>query len=209
MPWYNELARTPLFIWDPRSGRRNVRTDALAQFTDLAPTLLDYFGADIPERMTGVPLRETLATGQAARDAVLFGIHGGHVNVTDGKYVYMRAPVRPDNSPLYNYTLMPAHMSHLFTVEELQDIQLAEPFDFTKGIRLLKINALPRTVNGGAPYVLAHEFGTLLFDLEADPKQERPLRDPAVEQRMIAKLIRLMKQHDAPPEQYERLGLTP
>jgi arylsulfatase A-like enzyme len=211
MPWYNELARTPLFIWDPRSGRRNVRTDALAQFTDLMPTLLEYFGVEIPEHVTGVSLRDAIATGRAARDAVLFGIHGGHVNVTDGKYVYMRAPASPDNGPLYHYTLMPAHMSHLFTVEELRGAELAEPFQFTKGIRPLKINAQAyakgRTA-GGEPYVLAHQFGTLLFDIEADPKQEHPIRNADIERRMIDKLLRLMRQHEAPAEQYERLGLA-
>jgi arylsulfatase A-like enzyme len=210
MPWYNELAHTPLFIWDPRSGRQNVRTDSLAQFTDLAPTLLEYFGVDIPESVTGVSLRETLETGKATRDAVLFGIHGGHVNVTDGKYVYLRAPVNADNSPLYNYTLMPTHMNHLFTVDELQNVELAEPFDFTKGIRTLKVDALTyikgRSI-GVEPYILAHQFGTLLFDIEADPQQEQPIQEPEIERQMVAKLVRLMRQHDAPAEQYERLGL--
>jgi chorismate mutase len=48
---------------------------------------------------------------------------------------------------------------------------------------------------------------TLLFDLQADPHQERPLSDPAVEQMMIDHLVRLMRENDAPPEQYQRLGL--
>ncbi|MCL7453575.1 MAG: hypothetical protein M8467_11070, partial [Anaerolineae bacterium] len=50
-------------------------------------------------------------------------------------------------------------------------------------------------------------FGTLLFDLERDPKQEHPLDDPQVEAMMIGHLIRLMVDNDAPPEQFERLGL--
>ena len=29
MPWYQELAHTPLLIWDPRSGRQGVRCDAI------------------------------------------------------------------------------------------------------------------------------------------------------------------------------------
>ena len=52
------------------------------------------------------------------------------------------------------------------------------------------------------------QFGTLLFDLEADPHQAHPIENAAVESTMIAYLVRLMQANDAPPEQYERLGLT-
>ena len=52
-----------------------------------------------------------------------------------------------------------------------------------------------------------HDFGTLLYDLEQDAKQEKPLEDPEVEKRMVDLLIRGMEACDAPPEQYERLGL--
>jgi hypothetical protein len=48
---------------------------------------------------------------------------------------------------------------------------------------------------------------TVLYDLVADPAQEQPISDPAVERRMIALLVRLMRENDAPPEQFERLGL--
>ena len=54
-----------------------------------------------------------------------------------------------------------------------------------------------------------HRFGTLLFDLETDPQQEHPLHDPEIEARMIVLLVKLMKANDAPPEQFERLGLSP
>ena len=124
---------------------------------------------------------------------------GAHVNVTDGRYVYMRGPVTPDNTPLYEYTLMPTHLRGLFTVDELQDIQLAEPFSFTKGCRTMKIAA--RAWSTPVP------FETLLFDLATDPKQQHPIRDAAIERQMIAHMMRLMEANDAPPEQYERLGL--
>ena len=80
------------------------------------------------------------------------------MNVTDGQYVYMRAPANPDNQPLYEYTLMPSHMRGLFTPEELQSMALAPPFSFTKGCPTLKLPA--------RPWVDAHPFGTMLFDLE-------------------------------------------
>jgi hypothetical protein len=130
----------------------------------------------------------------------LFGVFGGHVNVTDGRYVYMRAPVRPENTPLFEYTLMPTHMRGRFAITELQDLSLAEPFSFTQGIRPLKIP-------GRLPWVNAHSFGTMLFDLATDPHQERPIVDDAVERRMIRLMMEWMQWNEAPAEQFERLGL--
>lgn len=49
---------------------------------------------------------------------------------------------------------------------------------------------------------------SLLFDLQADPGQTMPLEDAAVESRMQALLIALMRENDAPAEQYARLGLA-
>ena len=51
------------------------------------------------------------------------------------------------------------------------------------------------------------ESDTRLYDLIRDPGQETPLRDPAREAGMIAKMIRQMQANDAPPEAYRRLGL--
>jgi len=53
----------------------------------------------------------------------------------------------------------------------------------------------------------AHEFGTLLFDLEMDPNQEHPLNNPELEKKLCARMTALMQASDAPVEQYERLGL--
>ncbi|MCL5997640.1 MAG: sulfatase [Chloroflexi bacterium] len=198
-PFYNEVAHTPLFIWDPRCQKQGERRSSLVQTIDLAPTLLDFFAVPVPPNMQGKPLRATIAVDAPVHDAVLFGQHGGHVNVTDGRHVYMRAPTRPDNQPLYEYTLMPTHMRHVFDVAELQDVQLAEPFSFTKGCRTMQIAARPG--------IDAHSFGTLLFDVQADPAQAHPLQDAQIEKRMIDHLVRLMRETDAPGEQFERLGL--
>ncbi|MDY7041351.1 MAG: sulfatase [Chloroflexota bacterium] len=202
-PYYNELAHTPLFIWDPRTGSAGQRRDALVQFIDFAPTLLDFFGVPIPKDMQGVPLRETLDTDTPIRRAALFGVHSGHVNCTDGRYVYMRAPVMPENQPLFNYTLMPTHMRTRFSVDELRGAKLVPPFSFTKGCPVLKVPASNFQIRD--PY----RFGTLLFDLQTDPAQEYPFDDEAIEAKMIHHLVHLMQENDAPAEQFERLGLSP
>jgi len=198
-PFYNEIARTPFFVWDPRSGRKGERRKSLVQTIDLAPTLLEYFGVARPPDMQGVPLRETVATDRPLREAGLFGMHGAHVNVTDGRYVYMRAPTA-ENQPLNEYTLMPTHMRNMFKPEEFREAGMARPFSFTKGCPVMRIPCRHT-------WTKAHEFGTLLFDVASDPRQEQPLKDRGVEERMIAHLIREMKKNDAPAEQFARLGL--
>jgi len=203
MPFYNEIAHIPLNIWDPRCGRAGVRAASLVQMIDFAPTLLRFFGVSVPDDMNGHDLGDTIAHDTAVREAALFGAHGGHVNCTDGRYIYMRAPVIRDNTPLYNYTLVPMHMRHRFRVAELQDLELAGPFSFTKGCQVLKIPAAGMAAIETNPY----DFGTLLFDLESDPKQRQPIRDAHVEERMARLTAELMRRNDAPPDQYQRLGL--
>jgi arylsulfatase A-like enzyme len=213
-PFYSEVARTPLFLWDPRSGKRAERRSGLVQMIDLAPSLLEFFGAPIPADMRGIPLREATASTEAAdsteaaasnaptRPAVLFGAFGGQINVTDGRYVYMRGAANPDNGPLYEYTLLPTHMRNMFAVDELQEIELAGPLPFTKGCRVMKIPATRQRM------MHPHVFTTLLFDLQTDPLQEHPLQDAQVEASMVEHLLRLMQENDAPAEQYERVGLA-
>jgi len=199
-PYYNEIAHTPLFIWDPRCSKSGERRKSLVQTIDLPATLLEYFGVDLPKDMQGKPLRDAIASDAPVRQAGLFGMHGGHVNCTDGRYVYMRAPTRPGNEPLFNYTVMPTHMRGMFGIDELKTTQLAEPFEFTKGVRTMKVK--------GHGWADVHPFGTMLFDLENDPGQEQPIDDPEIEKMMIAHTVRLMKENDAPAEQFERLGLA-
>ena len=200
-PFYNEVAHTPLFIWDPRSRVAGARRAQLTQMIDLPATLLEYFGVARPPDMEGIPLADVIAEGAPTRDAILFGVHGGHVNITDGRYVYMRGPDDPtQNGPLYEYTLMPNHMRHRFGVQELQDLRLSEPFSFTKGCRTMRM-ASRQSDNAPPRY-------TMLFDLETDPSQETPLDNVAEEARLSARMAELMRANDAPPEQFERLGLA-
>jgi hypothetical protein len=85
----------------------------------------------------------------------------------------------------------------------LREATLHPPLPFTKGVPVLRIpTAHPPVIDRIDPLM-----DTVLYDLVADPAQEHPIDDPAVERRMIALLVRLMRENDAPPEQFERLGL--
>ncbi len=202
MPFWNEVAHMPLFIWDPRCGCRGERRQSLVQTIDLPATLLDYFGLQVPPDMQGVPLRETIAGDVPVRQAGLFGIFGAHVNVTDGRHVYMRAPAGDRNGPMYEYTVMPTQHGKgraFIPLDRLRHATMAPPFTFTKGCPLMK---LP-----GQGKWATHEYGTLLYDLDRDPAQQQPIEDAAIEQKMLTHLVDLMSANDCPPEQYTRLGL--
>lgn len=111
----------------------------------------------------------------------------------------MRAPESFENSPLFEYTLMPAHMNSMFKVEELQELELAGPFNFTRGVKTLKIP--------GSTLVTPRIYPTALYDLKTDPGQQVALNDTAVEKRMIKLMFDLMEQNDTPVDQFERMGI--
>lgn len=145
-------------------------------------------------------MAKVIASNESVREGALFGVFSGHVNVTDGRYVYMRAAQPGREHDIANYTLMPIKMNARYDVDELGKLSLAPPFNFTKGLQVLRIPAREK-------YKGVNSFGHLLFDLRDDPQQQHPIRDEAIEARMINLLIRLMKENDAPAEQYRRLGL--
>ncbi|MNI52743.1 hypothetical protein D3C73_1075460 [compost metagenome] len=186
-------------MWDPRYEVQNKRSDALVQTIDLAPTLLHFFDVPVPDDMQGHSLHAVMENDDPVREGALFGIHGGHINCTDGRYVYMRGPNDITNGPLHEYTLMPTHMNKMFDVQVFKGMELAEPFSFTKGCSVMKIK--------GNTYINPYLYGHLLFDLEKDPKQENVIDDPKVELRMIKLMAKLMREHDAPSEQFQRIGI--
>lgn len=203
-PFYNENAHIPLFVWDPRYQLQGKRRNALVQTIDLAPTLLEFFGVSIPADMQGKPLNSVIESDAKIRDAALFGLHGGQVSVTDGRYVYMRNYAR-ENEPLFNYTLMPTHMRSMFMLEELRTMELAGPFSFTKGCKTMRFRYIEK---GDSDIEIREKFPNMLFDLRNDPQQTAPIQEPEVEKMMVAHMAQLMEENDAPEEQYIRLGLN-
>ncbi|MBT9776598.1 sulfatase-like hydrolase/transferase [Clostridium sp. MCC353] len=207
MPYFNEIAHTPLFIWDPRAKAAGERRQALVQTIDLAPTILDFFGLEIPENMQGKALLKVMKDDSKIRDYALFGQHGVHVNITDGRYVYMRAPVKGKENELFNYVIMPNSYPGGIGVEEMNSVEAFAGFNFTKGMPVWKMKGGYGIKTMGFPPKKLLEFGTLLYDLEEDPMQEHPIKDEEVEKRMKINMVQLMMENDAPEEQYIRIGL--
>ncbi len=199
MPAYNEIINTPLFIWDPRIGKKGEQRNSLVQFIDIAPTILEFFNINPTKDMQGKVLKETLKNDQKIRDFALVGWHGNQINCTDGRYVYMRGPETLENSPLFEYTLMPTHIKSRFSIEELKNAEFVKGFNFTKECNVLKI-----PVKGFNQHF---RFGTRLYDILKDPKQSNIIVNYEIEKYMIEGMRKIMIESEAPIEQYERIGI--
>ncbi len=209
MNLYEEIVHIPLFVHDPRNPQAGARSTALTQSIDLAPTFLDLFGVAAPKEMEGHSILAAARSATALREAALFGYFGGAVNVTDGLYTYHRFPADLKGQEIFQYTVMPTHIFGPFTPEELSRASLSDGFPFTKGAKLLKIPVTERSpmYNNYGPGALL-ENDTRLYDLKADPGQAKPLQNSEHELRLQAMMARLMQANEAPPEAFQRLGLS-
>jgi arylsulfatase A-like enzyme len=210
MPTYNEIAHIPFFMWDPKSGASNCRRNDLAQTIDIPATLSDFFEIPVPGTVLGKSLLPAAKQREETRDYLLFGYFGKHINITDGRYVYMKSAVS-DEMPLYNYTLLPLNIFAPFNIKELRNIESKMvKFNFTRDVPLMKIPTSTATAPGNSAYWYSRhrEFGDLLFDLQSDPEQMHPIKDDNVTLKFEAEMRRIMAENDAPPEQFDRMGFT-
>ena len=54
----------------------------------------------------------------------------------------------------------------------------------------------------------SYRFGTMLFDLLTDPEQKCPIHDSNIEDHLCQAMKKMMKDNQAPKEQFERIGLA-
>lgn len=200
---WNELAHIPLLVHLPGSKHAGERRNQLTQNVDLMPTLLEYFGIPFEHAIHGESWLPMLYDdAPAKRAAVLYGWFASTVNVTDGRYTYLRAPASEENQPLNHYFLMPTRFSwhdlpgkHFF-----KDAELGRFLPYTDYPIIKAKQSIARR---------EHAADTLLFDQQNDPAQENNLAGDAIEEQYIDLLVATMSRMDAPTEQYERLGLCP
>ena len=210
MPYYEEISHIPLIVHHPDyRAQGGTRRGVLTQTTDLMPTFLDVHGlGDPPAEARARSLLPALAGSEAVREAAVFGVFSGPIGVTDGRYVLYHYPPDIFAEGLVEYTLAPAHMTEPFSIAELCTARLAKPFDFTRGAPLLAIDALADAKrvpnNDGIGF---DDLGTRLYDLDADPRQQRPIEDAAIAGRLRAAMLAELAAHDAPAELYRWYGL--
>jgi arylsulfatase A-like enzyme len=210
MPCYDEIAHIPLFVHHPaHADAAGTRRSALTQTPDLMPTFLEAFGIAPPAAVTGRSLLPLVVDSAAQNhDAVIFGYFGGAVNLTDGTHTYFRYPDDMRGQELYQYTLMPSHMLRPFTMDELAGADLVRGLDYAGGVPVLRIPVIDSSpwLNSHGPKVM-EDAHTAIYDRAADPQQQHPITDSALEQRLAGQLTALLADHDAPPEAYRRLNL--
>jgi len=213
MPFYDEVAHIPMVIYHPEFAQHaGERRSALTQTIDLMPTFLDWFDVDIPHRVEGHRLNNTLAKDEKVRDAAIFGMFGAATNIADGRYVYFRYPEDMTAHELYEYTLMPMRQKSLMDKDDLRGATLTESFAFTDGVPVLKLPARRNAAGqpSGHPGQGAYDdTATVLYDMSADPGQATPIDDPAVVQRLETSMVDILTRNEAPPEAFTRLGFTP
>lgn len=205
MPYYEEISHIPLMIHHPaHADQAGTRRRHLSQTADLMPTFLDIYGLPVPEETRAHSLLPMLADpDKAVRQSAVFGVFSGPIGVTDGRWVLYHYPPDITREGLTEYTLAPTHMTAPFTVKELRTARMAPPFDFTKGVPLMAIDAqadAKRVPNNDG--IGFGDLGTRLYDLEADPTQRSPVENPTVLDVLYREMIRELQAHDTPAEVY-------
>lgn len=216
MPDYNEVFHIPLMISMP--GIKPGRCGALTQNIDMFPTFLELFG--VPESRCVNPIHGKsllpLLRGEVEklREAVLYGVFGKTVNVTDGRYTYLKKPVTEDNQPLTIYASVMALLNKYIGLDSVK------PEDFRK-IRMGKglcwtdypVYEVPTEIIDWGNYCLdfriLHRFveEDMLFDLQNDYEQNHNIHDEALKEKMSVLMRQAMLDCQSPDEQFVRMGV--
>ena len=137
------------------------------------------------------------------RDAVIYGWHGKAVNIFDGRYTYFRGPDSDENQPCFSYCAIPTTLWRYMGKSCMDKIEMGRFLSYTD----FPVFKIPRTQKDNIMGDIMNVRNSLLFDNKIDYQQQHPLNDQKLETRMIKKLIKAMKNAQAPSEQYERLGI--
>lgn len=201
---YNELSHLPLMVKMPRKEHAGEKRKQLTQNIDLMPTILEYHGISIPERVKGKSLLPVIERQEVSREQIIYGWFGRAVNVYDGRYTYFRAPKDERNQPCFQYCGIPTSLGRYFGEEYAAEIEMGRFLPYTD----YPVYKIPATGDRDWWGDICYVRESLLFDLQEDYGQEHPIKDKKLEENMCRKLAAGMEEAQTPREQYERLGLT-
>ncbi len=206
-PLYRTLTHIPLMIWHPGGRCGGRRTGALSQTVDLYATALEALGAPVPEDAF-IHSRSLMpvVNGSTARhrDFAFAGYCNAMTMVTDGAWAMTRVhDTRAAEAATYSLSTLTSTFGH--GVRKAPGRRLALP-DL----------AAARIPGVEAPVwrtVLASRYhppgGQYLWDLAADPQQDRNVADaqPGQIDRLTGAIRDHLTELGAPPEQFARLHL--
>ena len=209
VPQFEPLGHTPLMIALP--GVAAARCNALTTNVDINATLMDLFAVEstyVSHGRSMLPLLHGETT--KIRDYVLGGVYGQWVQINDGIHKYARAPAT-DGFPLAmwsnRWSTMPVpsrpglrlpnpdHRAVLDTMPESDIPVIKQPFEQGDLLPFWSVQ----------PAVGEH----YLYDIRADPGELENLLGSPKEARMLELLRVALLDVQAPPEQFQRLGLAP
>ncbi len=191
---FEDLAHIPMMIAGKgcEPGRRN----ALTATIDHVPTIAELHGVAAWPEVHGMSFARLLEADGQHHDWVLYGYFSKDVNMTNGRLTYTRQPT-------------PGSITHLHTGDLRNNggTQDEKP-QAEAGVFLADTHGIPhfRMEVPSSPHRDAPE-GDILFDLEADPNQERRIEDPGELKELAETLAGELKKYQAPECQFERLRL--
>ncbi|GAB3686680.1 sulfatase [Salinarchaeum chitinilyticum] len=196
-PLYDTLAHTPLLVWHPTYSDSVGRVDALTSAVDLHPTIAALLDGetDGPHGRSILPLLEREST--AIRDAAIYGIWGSDVNVTDGQYTYHR---QCDET----------HPAVVRSTFQSNPRAVFQPPDPPVEPATTRLPYAKRPVWRYEAPSISRQAGTMLFDTDADPAQERDLQSTAPEhaERMRELLASRLDDLSVPAAEFTRFSLA-
>lgn len=202
---YNEIAEIPLFVKDPKNLRRGQREQTVTQNIDIMPTLLDYYGLEIPTDVRGKSWYDVIHTSSAEEKYAIYGVHGSTVSIADGEYTFLKSP-NEKNQPLNEYTTSLSTIREYLGQENPQSIEVDRYFDRTD-YPIFKVPIDQPGITKGLGDVSKYIKDDKLFNILEDPEQLNNIEDENLREKYKEKLVELLEYHDAPEDQYWRLGL--
>lgn len=214
---YNEVYHIPLIVCHPDIAPG--RCGALTQNIDILPTVMEYY--QIPEAVIPYPLHGRSLLPLLRKETasihtdILYGYFGHEVALNDGVYTYIRAPKDETNRPLNVYCAVPSLLRQYLggddgcAVKDYDKIEMGRFLSWTR----YPVYKFPADIVNLTNWTQSFENRkvynekNLLFNILKDYAQEHPIEDAALEETMKQKLRMALTRHDAPLEQFERLGL--
>ncbi len=132
---YEEITRIPLIVRWPGQAPAGAASRQLASHVDLVPTMLDYFGVEIPELLQGRSLLRTFASPDTAtRDELFIEFNRYEIDhdgwggfqpvrcVVDGRYK-LAVSLLDETDELYDLRDDPQEMTNLIDSPEHADVR--------------------------------------------------------------------------------------
>lgn len=209
-PVYDVLARTPLMIWHPDSGRIGERVEALTAAVDLYPTILEALDIEVSSWTHGrshLPL--ICGDRDDHRDWALYGYWGATMNVTDGRYTYHHP--NAGAGPPYNHSTMMVNPYGWFVPPKVKEDATADTYLPYTDAPVWRY--APSNQSGPEEHlkVSVQHDDRLLYDTKTDPRQTDNLAEtePETRERMKDLLADAMQELEAPETEFDRLNLSP